>query len=92
MDVGGEMKLNFGCGNDYKKGYVNCDISKEVKLDKIIDLEKELPFEDNSVDEIYSRHTFEHVNNFIPLMHELHRICKKEAIIKIKTPFFSAWG
>jgi len=86
------MKLHLGCGNDYKKGYVNCDISKEVNPDKIVNLEKELPFKDNSVDEIIANHVFEHVHNFIPLMHELHRICKKEATIKIKTPFFSAWG
>ncbi len=25
-------------------------------------------------------------------MHELHRICKKDSLIKIKAPFFSAWG
>ena len=86
------MKLHFGCGNDYKKGYVNCDISEKVKCDKIIDLEKKLPFKDNSVSEIIANHVFEHVVNFVPLMHEIHRICKNGAIIKIKTPFYSAWG
>ncbi len=25
-------------------------------------------------------------------MHELHRICKPNSVIKIKTPFYSAWG
>jgi hypothetical protein len=39
-----------------------------------------------------ANHVLEHINNFIPLMHELHRICKKGAIIKIRTPFYSAWG
>ena len=86
------MKLHLGCGNDYKKGYVNCDISKEVKPDKIVNLEKKLPFKDDSVEEIIANHVFEHVTNFIPLMHELYRVCKKGAIIKIKTPFYSAWG
>lgn len=87
------MKLHLGCGNDYKKGYVNCDISKEVNPDKIVDLEKPLKmFKENSVDEIIANHVFEHVYNFIPLMHELYRICNKGAIIKIKTPFFSTWG
>ena len=84
------MKLNLGCGHDKKKGYVNCDISKEVKPDKIIDLEKKLPFKNNSVNEIIGKHVLEHIKNFVPLMHELHRICKNKAVIKIKTPFYSA--
>ena len=86
------MKLHLGCGNDYKKGYINCDVSKEVHPDKIVDLEKRLPFEDNSVEEIIANHVFEHIVNFVPLMQEIQRVCKKESIIKIKTPFFSAWG
>jgi hypothetical protein len=86
------MKLHLGCGNDYKEGYVNCDISREVLTDKIVNLEKKLPFKDNSINEVIANHVFEHVQNFIPLMHELHRICKNKAKIKIKTPFFSAWG
>jgi len=86
------LKLHLGCGHQKFKGYINCDISKEVKPDKIVDLEKPLPFEDNSVDEIIAYHVLEHINNFIPLMKEIHRICKKEALIIIKTPFYSAWG
>lgn len=34
------MKLNLGCGRDKIKGYVNCDISKSVNPDKVVDLEK----------------------------------------------------
>ncbi len=86
------MKLHLGCGNDYRKGYVNCDMSKAVSPDKVVDLEKGLPFKDNSVDEIIANHVFEHIHNFIPLMHEVHRVCEKNALIKIKTPFYSSWG
>lgn len=84
------MKLNLGCGRDKKEGYVNCDISKEVKPDKIVNLEKKLPFKDNSVEEILAFHVLEHIQNFIPLMYEFHRICKKNVIIKIKVPFYSS--
>ncbi|MDA3836912.1 MAG: methyltransferase domain-containing protein [Nanoarchaeota archaeon] len=88
-----ELKLHLGCGNDYRKGYVNCDMSKEVNPDKVVDLEKPLKmFKDNSVDEIVANHVLEHIQNFIPLIHEFHRICKKGAKIKIKVPFYSSWG
>jgi SAM-dependent methyltransferase len=87
------MKLHLGCGNDYKEGYINCDITNKVKVDKIVDLEKSLTmFKSNSVDEIVCNHTLEHINKFIPLMEELHRICKDNAIIKIKVPYFAYPG
>jgi len=86
------MKLHLGCGNDYKKGYVNCDISAEVNPNKVVDLEKKLPFKDDSITEVLANHVFEHVQNLVPLMHELHRVCKKNTKIIIRTPFYSAWG
>jgi len=87
------MKLHLGCGNDYRQGYVNLDSSPEVGPDFVWNLENTpLPFEDNSIDEVLANHVLEHIHNFIPLMHELHRISKKKAIIKIRTPFFAAWG
>lgn len=86
------MKLHLGCGNDYREGYVNCDLSKDIEPDKVVDLEKRLSFENSSVDEIMANHVLEHVNNFIPLMHEFYRVCKNKSKIKIKTPFYSEWG
>lgn len=86
------MKLNLGCGVNKIEGCLNCDIAPEVKPDKILNLEEELPFGTNSVDEIHIYHVLEHINNFIPLMHELHRICKKGAIINVWTPFYAGWG
>lgn len=84
------MKLNLGCGNDKIKGYINCDKIKEVNPDKVVDLEKKLPFSNDSVEEIVLTHVIEHISNLIPLMYELYRICKNGAIIKIRTPYFSS--
>ena len=84
------MKLHLGCGRDYKKGYINCDISQEVNPDKIVNLEKKLPFKDDSVDEIVINHCLEHIINLYQLFEEMYRICKKGAIINIKVPYFSS--
>jgi len=86
------MKLHLGCGNEHLKGYVNCDISPEVNPDKIVNLEKKLPFKNNSVDEIIANHILEHIENFISLIKEFYRICKKNAIIKIRVPYFAYPG
>ena len=89
------IKLNLGCGKRKLKGYLNCDISPEVKSDRIINLEKKLPFKDNSIEEIIAHHVIEHVWRIIPLLHEMYRICKKGAVIDIRVPHYSgsaAWS
>jgi len=83
------MKIHLGCGRDKIKGYLNCDISPEVNPDKVLDLEKKLPFKNNSVDTIIINHTLEHINKIMNLFKELHRICKKGAIIHLSVPYFS---
>jgi predicted SAM-dependent methyltransferase len=58
------IKLNIGCGTDYKKGWLNIDNNSDnniKKLDLNWDLRNKLPFDDNSVDFIYSEHFFEHL-------------------------------
>ena len=85
-------RLHLGCGKEHLDGYINCDISNKYKVDKIVDLEQPLPFETNSIDEIVTNHTLEHIKNFIPLMEEMYRVCKPNAIIKINVPYFCYVG
>lgn len=53
-----KIKLNLGCGNIILPGFTNCDLYDE-KADIKCDV-KDLPFEDNSVDEIVASHIIEH--------------------------------
>jgi SAM-dependent methyltransferase len=86
------LKLHLGCGFEYLEGFVNCDCDSSVKPDLIVDLEKKLPFKDSSVDEIFSVHCFEHIQNLHGLMKELHRVCKRGAKLKIIVPYFQGIG
>ncbi len=83
------MKLNLGCGMKKLKGFVNCDISKEVKPDKVVDITKKLPFKNNSVEEVLMSHILEHTQKPIEVMKEIYRVCKRNAIIRIYVPYFS---
>jgi hypothetical protein len=86
------IKINIGAGNDWRKNYLNCDKYLLKKTDLVVDLEKPLPWIDNSINEVLAYHVLEHITNFIPLMHEIHRVCMPGAKVHVKTPFYSAWG
>jgi len=54
-----EIKLHLGCGKRHIPGYVNIDILPDPAVDLISDI-RTLPYEDNSVDFIYSCANIEH--------------------------------
>ena len=82
-------KLNLGCGMDIKKGYINLDKSKLKGIDVVHDLNKfPWPFKDNYFDEIYAKDSVEHLDDLFKVMTEIHRISKKNAIVKIIVPYW----
>jgi len=80
------MKLQLGCGRHPLPGYLNTDIRPLPGVDQIIDMEKPLPFPDNTFEEIYGRACIEHVYNIQQLMAELWRISKPDGIIRVMVP------
>lgn len=92
------MKLNLGCGTDYRAGYINVDNNKywDVKTDLTFDLESvPYPFKSNSISEVLLIDVLEHLNNPLDVMREVYRVCEDGALIKISVPHFSsitAWN
>jgi SAM-dependent methyltransferase len=83
-------KLNLGCGEDKKEGYVNVDIHDHVKPDVVHDLNIfPYPFQENEFDVIEAFHVLEHLDKPFPVMKELQRILKPSGILHIKVPHFS---
>ncbi|MFB5605886.1 MAG: hypothetical protein ACE5RF_03855 [Nitrosarchaeum sp.] len=83
------MKLNLGCGTEYKDGWVNVDMGN-VNCDVKHNIEKfPWPFENSSVNEILMKHVFEHISktNFIDVMKEIYRVSENGAIINIESPY-----
>jgi len=54
-----EIKLHLGCGKRILPGYINIDIQQASGVDKVCDV-RNLPYEDNSIDFIYSCAAIEH--------------------------------
>ena len=82
------MMLDIGCGKLKTEGAIGLDRVKLNGVDIICDLEKPLPFDDNSFDEINAYHVMEHIVNYIPLIEEIHRILKPDGILKIRVPYY----
>jgi SAM-dependent methyltransferase len=90
IESGTGLRLNLGCGLRRREGFFGVDQVALPTADIIADLNEplaELP--DDSVDEVYTRHTLEHVQNFMPLMAELHRVTRPGGRIEIVVPHFS---
>ena len=91
------MKLNLGCGLDYRKGYVNLEHPEvNIKCDIKHDLNRfPYPFKADQFEEVICRNLIEHLKDPERVMKELHRISKNRALIKIIVPHFSCadtWG
>jgi len=85
------IRLNLGCGQDIRPGYVNVDVRNLPGVDLVLNLETDnLPYEDNSVDEILAKDVIEHFSfrNIEKVLREWHRVLKPEGLLTIQTPDF----
>ena len=81
-----KLKIDIGCGKNKKEGYIGIDIDPESNAD-VFASALNLPFDDNSVDEVHSRHMVEHLNpdEAEKFFNEIYRVLKigGEADLKI---------
>ena len=84
------MKLNLGCGNKKKAGFIGVDKYPCEAVDTIADLTEKLPFDDSSIEEIWLDNVIEHIHDIPALMTEMHRVCQANGRITILTPHFSS--
>ncbi len=87
------VKLNIGAGKNLlppQDGWINIDaVQWDGRIDLVIDLEKkDLPYDNNSIDEIYMTDFLEHLckNRQIPFLEECFRVMRMGAKIFIQVP------
>lgn len=83
-------KIHFGCGKDYRKGWLNLDVNKVA--DYWIDVRNPLRLKKSSVEFIYSSHLLEHIEHHEVIFHlkECFRILKNDGVLRIAIPDFQS--
>ena len=89
-----KISLNIACGNRTIESteefhWINIDsYERENPLDLIIDITKEFPFENNSVDYIYAEHFIEHLNwlEGKEFLQNCFNCLKKDGILRLVLP------
>lgn len=64
-------KLNIGCGHRPKNDFINLDYDHLVYPDIVRDINEGLPFDSDSIDEIYCSHVIEHIKDIFFFMYEM---------------------
>ena len=92
--VDDQKRLHIGCGKDIKTGWVNLDLIELEGVDVVVDLDNcanvPLPFDTDKFSEFLASHIIEHIKNPLPMMQELHRIAKPDAVAVFKCPYGSS--
>ena len=85
-----KLKIDIGCGKRTKEGFLGLD-SIDFGQKYICDVRNQLPFADNSVDEIHSSHFIEHLTGAerVAFFNELHRVMKVGATAQFSCPHWS---
>jgi len=82
--------LNLGCGKDMY-GTDRLDVIKTPATTKVCDIEKGIPFKNNTFDGVYGRNVFEHLANPSFMLQEIKRVLKKKGEVFLETDNVGFW-
>ena len=81
------LKLNIGCGENIKPGWVNIDLSPNVDL--ALDMRRNIPLPTGCASVIYSEHFFEHLENppsVQTFLSEAYRVLEPGGLFSVGVP------
>src|SRR4030042_3238886 len=86
------MRLNLGCGHlNRQKGEIGLDYHIACKPDVQGDAQN-LPFKNESFNEIYASHCLEHIPDIVSTVNECWRVLKHDGTFLVRVPLFPTVG
>lgn len=84
------MQLHLGCWHRHIPGFIHIDLCDMPHIDYKRSIDDLSIFSDNSIDLIYSSHSFEYFDRIkgIEVLKEWHRVLKPKGILRIAVPDF----
>lgn len=83
------LKVELGCGDSkhWRPHHIHLDINDNGQ-DIVWDITKGLPFRDNSCEQIYASHCFEHISqqDLITVLNECWRVLHKDGVLWVIVP------
>ena len=90
-----KRRLDLGCGLHKAPGWIGIDSNRDaIPADVLADLNRPLPFPDDTFDEVRAVHVIEHVGDIMQTMAEIHRVARHGARLYLATPHYtdsSSW-
>jgi predicted SAM-dependent methyltransferase len=84
------MRINIGCGHDYREGWINTDISPKLRCNYVHDIrEEKLPVEDGEAEEVYCSGVLEQLQmneDLLFALNEMWRVLKKGGKLTLVVP------
>jgi hypothetical protein len=80
------LKLDLCCATRKPEGYYGIDIYPFPGVDKVYDLNKGIPLEDDSCKEVRAHDAIEHMVDGMHILKEIWRVCINGALIDILVP------
>jgi SAM-dependent methyltransferase len=86
-DRSSDRVLDIGCGDTRQVSTAfGLDRHPQPGVHVVADLERDLPFTDESFDRVFAVHVLEHVRDLVRLMNEIHRILGPGGILHALSP------
>jgi SAM-dependent methyltransferase len=81
------MRIDLGCGTKKQPGFLGVDRYPLAGVDVVADINRNLPFRNDSVDLLLASHSLEHVEKLLATIAEVYRICKHGAQLCVVAPY-----